>query len=156
MNIAFIITLLIVGLVLLMLEIFVIPGIGVAGFLGVAALIAGCYLSFNFGTTMGLIVSGCVLVVLIILICIALREKTWSRLALETKVESSAGQNSSIVSVDDIGETTTRLAPMGTARINGNAVEVKSFEGFLDRGTKVKVVMIEDNIIYVKPIETEY
>lgn len=156
MNIAFIITLLFIGLVLMLLEIFVIPGIGVAGFLGVAALIAGCYLSFGFGTTVGLIVTGCVLVVLIILICLALREKTWSRLALNTKVESSAGQDSNIVSVDDIGETTTRLAPMGTARINGTAVEVKSFEGFLNRGTKVKVVMIEDNIIYVKPVETEY
>lgn len=156
MNIAFIITLLIVGLVLLMLEIFVIPGIGIAGVLGVAALIAGCYLSFGFGTTIGLIVTACILLVLIILIIIALREKTWSRLALDAKVESSAGQNSSIVSVDDIGETTTRLAPMGTARINSKAVEVKSFEGFLDQGTKVKVVMIEDNIIYVKPVDTEY
>lgn len=156
MNIAFIVTLLIIGLVLLMLEIFVIPGVGVAGILGVAALIAGCYLSFNFGTTVGLIVTGCVLVILIILICIALREKTWTRLALNTKVDSSAGQDSGIVSVDDCGETVTRLAPMGTARINGVAVEVKSFEGFLDRGTKVKVVMIEDNIIYVKPVEVDF
>lgn len=153
MSTAFIITLLFIGLILLLLEIFVIPGIGIAGILGVAALIAGCFLSFGAGTTTGLIVTGCVLVVLIILLCIALREKTWTRLALETKVESSAGQDGSIVAIGDRGVTVTRLAPMGTARINDKAVEVKSFEGFLDSGTGVSVVMIEDNIIYVKPIE---
>lgn len=153
MNTALIVTLIIVGLVLLMLEIFVIPGVGIAGILGIACTVAGCWISFGCGTSIGLAVTGGVLVVLIILICIALRAKTWSKLALETKVESSAGQDGSIVAIGDSGFTLTRLAPMGTARINDKSVEVKSYEGFLDNGTAVTVVMIEDNIIYVKAVE---
>lgn len=156
MNIAFIIALLIVGLVLLLLEIFVIPGVGVSGVLGISALVAGCVLAFRFGITTGLVVTGVVVFVTIVLIVIALRSKTWERLALKTRVESSAGQVATVVSVGDGGITSTRLAPMGKARIGERFVEVKSLEGFVDPGVDIKVVMIEDNIIYVKPSSFQY
>ena len=152
MNTAFIISLLVIGIILLLLEIFVIPGIGVAGILGIASVIAGCYFSYDWGTHAGMIVTGGVLVIIIILLAIALREKTWERLALKTNVESSAGQDSTVVATGDKGETITRLAPMGSARIEGRTVEVKSYEGFVDPGVDVEVVMIEDNIIYVRPV----
>lgn len=152
MSTAFIISLLAVGIILLLLEIFVIPGIGVAGILGIAAVIAGCYLSFGWGTQTGMIITGSVIIVIIILLAIALREKTWDRLALKTNVESSAGQDTTTVTLGDKGVTTTRLAPMGSARIEGRTMEVKSYEGFVDPGVNVEVVMIEDNIIYVRPV----
>lgn len=156
MNIAFIIALLIVGLVLLLLEIFVVPGVGVSGVLGISALVAGCVLAFRFGVTTGLVITGAVVLVTIMLIIIALRSKTWDRLALKTTVASSAGQVAAVVSVGDRGVTSTRLAPMGKARIGEHFVEVKSLEGFVDQGVDIKVVMIEDNIIYVKPSSVQY
>jgi len=152
MNIGLIVTLLVVGLVLLLLEILVIPGIGVAGIIGLVSLSFGCYFSFGYGTTTGLIVTAAVILLLIVLLWWALREKTWKKLALNTQVQSSAGQDSAVVAVGDQGVTTTRLAPMGTARIADKTVEVKSLEGYLDPGKNVTVAMIEDNIIYVKTI----
>ena len=48
------------------------------------------------------------------------------------------------------------LAPMGAARFGDNVVEVKALEGMLDPGTPVKVVLIEDNKIYVRPLSEEF
>ena len=41
---------------------------------------------------------------------------------------------------------------MGTAKFGENAVEVKALEGMIDPGVEVKVVLIEDNRIYVNNI----
>lgn len=153
MSTAFIISLLIIGIVLLLLEIFVMAGFGVAGVAGIAFLIAGCFFSFEWGTRAGIIVTATTVAIIIILLILALKAKIWERLALKTNVESTAGQDSSSVSEGDVGKTTTRLAPMGSARINGKIMEVKSENGFLDAGTAVKVTRIDNNIIYVTPEE---
>ena len=154
MNLAFIISLLAVGLVLLLLEIFVVPGIGVAGFAGAGAFIAACYLTFSkYGTTYGLAVTALSLLLLGILIWYALREKTWKRVALETKVESSAGQDASGVAVGDKGTAATRLAPMGTVQFACGKFEVKCESGFTDPGSAVEVVSVENNMIIVKTVK---
>lgn len=153
MSIALIAALMLVGLVLLLIEILIIPGVGVSGILGMAGLIAGCVFSFDYGVSAGLAVSFGVLVVIAALLWYVLRAKTWQRLALEDKVESSAGQNAaSVAKVGDEGITLSRLAPMGTARIGDRSLEVKSFDGLIDPGVKIVVTNIEDNIILVKPL----
>ena len=49
-----------------------------------------------------------------------------------------------------IREAGTRLALIGNADIGGRLVEVKSADGFLDEGTPVIVVRVEDAQITVK------
>jgi membrane-bound ClpP family serine protease len=82
----------------------------------------------------------------------ALRSNTWSRLALNTKIDSRAGQDETVVTVGEKGKTLTRLAPMGTAQIKDKTLEVKSQEGILDAGVEIEVVLIDDGKIYVKSI----
>ena len=43
---ALIITLIVVGLVLLIVELILVPGFGVVGILGVASMVASCWLGF--------------------------------------------------------------------------------------------------------------
>ena len=50
----------------------------------------------------------------------------------------------------DEGVAVTRLALIGNADIGGRLVEVKSADGFLDEGTPVIVVRVEDAQITVK------
>ena len=50
----------------------------------------------------------------------------------------------------DEGVAITRLALIGNADIGGRTVEVKSADGFLDEGTPVVVVRVEDAQITVK------
>lgn len=158
MSMAFIIILTIVGLVLILSEIFLIPGVGVAGAFGVASLGGACYYVFyEFGFLAGSIFTASIVTVLIILITYAIKAKVWKKLALNTNINSKAlNLDESVLSVGDIGKAVTRLAPMGTARIEGKAYEVKSLEGMIDAGTEVEVVLFEDNKIYVKPVTEDF
>ena len=150
----FIITLILVGLVLLFAEILLIPGVGIAGILGLLSLGGSCFYAFNqMGTMVGAIVTAGNVVLIVALTVWVLRAKTWKRLTLETNIESKAvSSESSVLSVGDKGKTLTRLAPMGTVRFGQNAVEVKALEGLIDPDVEVEVVLIEDNRIFVKPL----
>lgn len=146
-----IIALVLVGLVLILAEILLIPGVGVAGILGLLSLGGSCYYSFyEFGNLTGGIVTGVNALLLVITLIYVLRAKTWKRMSLETNIDSKAvDDDSSYIAVGDKGQTVTRLAPMGMVRFGERTVEVKALEGILEAGTDVEVVMIEDRRIYV-------
>ena len=152
----FIITLILVGLVLIFAEILLVPGVGIAGILGLLSMGGSCFYAFyEFGNTVGAIVTAVNAVLIVALTIWVLRAKTWKRMSLETNIDSKAVEGATL-SVGEKGKTLTRLAPMGSARFGNYVVEVKSLEGMLDPETQVEVVLIEDNMIYVKPVGTEY
>lgn len=155
---AFIIILIAVGLVLMLAEILLIPGVGVAGILGLISLGGSCFYAFHeFGPETGTIVTVVNVVLLVSLTVYVLRAKTWKKLALNTNIDSKIQFfDENTLAVGDTGKTITRLAPMGTAKIGENSYEVKSLEGIIDPGTEVEIVMIEDNRIYVKPVEKDF
>ena len=148
----FVIVLILVGLVLIFAEILLIPGVGIAGVLGLLSMGGSCYYAFyEYGNTAGAIVTAVNAVLITALTIWVLRAKTWKRMSLETNIDSKAVEGV-FLSVGDQGKTLTRLAPMGSVRFGDNVVEVKALEGMLDPGVDVEVVLIEDNKIYVKPI----
>ena len=151
-----VITLIIVGLLLLFAEILIIPGVGVAGILGLLSLAGSCVYAFlEIGNTAGIIVTAVLSVLLVALTVYVLRAKTWKRVSLSTNIESKAVAEVT-VSVGDEGKTLTRLAPMGQALIGDNSVEVKALEGMIDPDMDIVVVMIDDNKIYVKLKENDF
>jgi membrane-bound ClpP family serine protease len=151
-----VITLIILGLLLLFAEILIIPGVGVAGILGLMSLAGSCVYAFlEISTTAGVVVTAVLSVLLVALTIYVLRAKTWKRISLNTNIESKAVEDIA-VSVGDEGKTLTRLVPMGQALLGGESVEVKALEGMIDPDVEVVVVMIDDNKIYVKPKENEF
>lgn len=151
-----VIILLLVGLVLLLVETFLIPGFAVTGILGIAAMAFGCYLAFvDISTGCGIAVTLLCIIVTAVLIAIALRPSTWKRFSLHTNIDSKADDNPKQKGIEVGGTATavTRLAPMGTALFDcGAKAEVSSQEGFLDQGTRVVVTAIDDNKIFVKKL----
>jgi membrane-bound ClpP family serine protease len=154
----FIITLILVGLVLMFAEILLVPGVGVAGILGLISMGGSCFCAFHqYGNTVGAIVTAVNVLLLIALIIWVLRAKTWKRMTLETNIDSKAvSSEAAVLAVGDRGKTLTRLAPMGQAVIWGESTEVKALEGMIDSNVEVVVVMIDDNKIYVKPKVNEF
>jgi len=147
-----IITLILVGIVLMIAEILLIPGIGVAGILGLLSMGGSCWYAFyEFGNLTGGIVTGVTAVVLVAFAVVVLRAKTWKRMTLNTTIESKVNQLTVELSVSDKGRTVTRLAPMGSARFGDEIVEVKALEGMIDPNVDVEICMIEDGKIYVVP-----
>ena len=148
-----IITLILVGLVLILAEILLIPGVGVAGVLGLLSMGGSCYYAFyEFGNVTGGIVTGVTALVLVAFAVIVLRAKTWKRMTLDTRIESKVNQVSVELHVSDKGRTVTRLAPMGSARFDDEIVEVKALEGMIAPDVEVEICMIEDDKIYVRPV----
>lgn len=152
-----IISLVIVGLILILAEILLIPGVGIAGVLGVLSMGGSCFYAFHeFGNLTGGVVTGINAILLVVLLVYILRAKTWKRMTLETNIDAKAvADESAVVAVGDKGRTLTRLAPMGSVRFGDNVAEVKAIEGMIDPGTDVEVVMIEDNRIVVRTARDE-
>lgn len=154
----FIIVLILVGLVLIFAEILLIPGVGIAGALGLLSIAGSCFYAFHeLGTTAGIIVTVINSVLIIALTIWVLRAKTWKRFTLNTNIDSKAiDLFEEKLSIGDRGKTLTRLAPRGTARFEDETYEVKALEGMLDPGIDIEIVLIEDNTIYVQPLEEDF
>lgn len=157
-DMGFIIVLILVGLVLIFAEILLIPGVGIAGILGLLSLSGSCFYAFNqLGNVTGAIVTVINAVLIVGLTAWVLRAKTWKRFTLNTNIDSKATISfEEKIAVGDRGRTLTRLAPMGSALIGKEAYEVKALEGMIDHDVEVEVVLIEDNRIYVKPYKEEF
>jgi membrane-bound ClpP family serine protease len=150
-----IIALILLGLVLLFLEIFVIPGLTIAGVAAGVSLVMGVYLSFhNYGFWGGIITLTFSSIAGIVLFVYAFNSRTWSEMALQKTIDSKVNTiELDEVLVGDRGRTVSRLAPMGKVQIHDQFYESKSVEGFLDQETEVEVVKIIKGQILVKPIK---
>lgn len=147
-----VISLIIIGLIFIFAEVLLIPGVGVVGILGLLSMGGSCFYAFyELGTTAGIIVSIVNAVLIILLMIWVLRARTWKRMSLETNIDSKAVVPDVAVSVGDVGNTLTRLAPMGMARFGDSSIEVTSSEGIIDNGSKVVVTAVEGIKIFVAP-----
>jgi membrane-bound ClpP family serine protease len=148
-----VISLIIIGLLLMFAEILIIPGVGIAGILGVAAMAGSCVYAFlEIGQTAGVIVTAVNAVLLVVITIWVLRAKTWERLALATNIDSKAIVPEAEVVPGTVGVTVTRLAPMGTARFGDLRLEVTAREGIIDPGVEVEVVEVDGIKVYVSAV----
>ena len=151
---ALIISLTIIGILLIIAEIALIPGIFVAGTLGLLAMAGSCWLAFDqYGQTAGLITIAVNILLAVTSTVLTLRSKTWKKLSLHTEIDSrtdSAPEDKGIA-VGSEGKTITRLAPMGKVLFGDITVECTARNGLIDPGQEVTVILIDDNKIYVKP-----
>lgn len=147
-----IILLVFLGLLLLLLEVLIIPGITIAGIGGILLIGGSVWVAFDsYGITGGIVTITVSAVLLIIVFIIALRSKTWKKLALNTNIESAiesfAGQ---VPKVGEEGTTISRLAPMGKVQINNFEYEARSQNSYIDENSEITVIAVESNKVIVK------
>lgn len=141
---------------LIVLELVAIPGTTIAGLSGVALSIWGIYEVFvEYGAWMGGMVLIFDVVVCLVLLIWSLKTKTWKRFAQKEEISSKVNEIQTTVKAGDIGKTITRLAPMGTALINGERMEVYTSTSFLDPQTDIVVEEVEGNKIRVNKVDKE-
>ncbi|MPM09448.1 hypothetical protein SDC9_55765 [bioreactor metagenome] len=151
MDWTLIITLISTGIILILLEIFLLPGM-VAGIIGGAAVLFGIYESYMvYGAKAGIITTGATLIVTILLLVFLFRSNTWKKAALNDSIDSRVNDESAKLSPGDQGKTITRLYPIGKAEINGDVYEVQSLTGIIEPEADIVVVKIEGYKIFVKP-----
>ncbi len=149
-----IVSLILAGILFLLAEMLLVPGVGVAGIVGILSLAASCWYTFDkAGSKAGIVVTLINVVLVLIMLVIALREKTWKKFELGTEINSKVNNEVSQVKVGDRGVAMTRLAPMGTAKFDKVSCEVKSFDNsMVAASTEIEVVLVEDNKVIVKTI----
>ncbi len=139
------------GVALLAAEIFVIPGVGIAGVLGTFAVLGSVTLSMiGSFPTMNEVVSAVGLVAFSILVAGVLifamvRHLPHSRSMKGILLEDSTSRETGYISAPDrqdligsIGITTTDLRPSGTAKFGDERIDVVTEGPFLEAGVRVK------------------
>lgn len=154
MEIVTVILLLLLGVILLLVEFLLIPGISIAGVGSIISLAVSVFLAFKYwGNLVGIIVLLGIVVFVPVLIYFLLKGKTMKRMALNSDIDGKVQTvDNQKIHIGDIGETIGRLAPLGKAKFNGISAETRSLGNYVDPKTKVRVVNIEGNTVIVEPI----
>ena len=154
MTLTLIILFILIGLLLIWLEFFIVPGITVAGIGGLILILGGIFFAYaNAGQTTGHIVLFSSLMLLTIMLIISFRSKTWKKTALETVVDGVVeGIDTAKVKVGDKGTTISRLAPMGKVIVNGEIIEAKSKLGLVDEDNEIVVLEVYSTNVLVERV----
>ncbi len=154
MSWSLIVVLIVIGLIFLLLEMLVIPGTTIAGVVGFGCVVVAVWAAFvTHGTNAGLLTLAISVFLSALSLYYALKSKTWRRLSLETRNEAKVNViDENLVKPGDTGVAISRLAPAGTVEIRGEQFEAHTYGEFLNPGTKVEVVKVEFNKIFVKSL----
>ncbi len=156
MSLSVLILMVIVGLALILLDLFFIPG-GVVAFIGLALVFYADYRSFqDLGDTAGwwfVILSG---LASALLVWQFFRPSFWNRFGPEGEMTGKVNtEDLGFVKVGDRGKAAGTIRPSGMARINGELVEVHARSEMIAAGQDLEVTKIESNRIIVKSIQPE-
>ncbi len=164
------VALFVVGVVLLLAEIFVIPGFGIAGVAGLIAVVFSLGVSLigniGFDFPSGTEVSSAVTtlaatLVLFIILLFSLgrylpRSERFNLLVLQPALSSDIGYTSAHSHFEFMGKnglSTTPLRPSGSAEIAGRRVDVVTDGEFIDSGTPVEVVNVQGARVQVRAVK---
>ncbi len=155
LDIIIILVLALVGIGLLILEIFFIPGIGIAGIGGIAMLAGAVWFAYEqIGTITGNVTLITSLIVLILSIYWFIKGKMINNLSLHKDIDSTAPNNiKSDIKIGQEGITISQIKPMGQILIDGNVIEAKSENGFIEVNKKVEVEKIYSTYVIISEIK---
>lgn len=141
MEIGIVLLLLVIGVVLLLIEFFLIPGISIAGVGGVLFLGGGIVYAYTaIGPEAGHLTVFGAIVIIALALWIFLKTRTLEKMSLKTEIESKNDPLAGVeVKEGDAGIAVSRLAPMGKVKVGGHVMEARSLNGFIDEGTEVVV-----------------
>lgn len=148
------------GVVALLLEIFVIPGFGVAGVVGLGLVTWSVFLAST--SPVQAIISLSVafvgsIVLLYVLVKVMGRKGMFERLVLGMKMDKETGYIASPKNLDKYlgmeGITITPLRPAGSIEVGGDRLDVVTEGGFVSVNSPVKVILVEGGRIVVRPVK---
>lgn len=157
MSLLAIILLIILGLILLLLEFVVIPGVTIAGVGGFLLLAGSVYIAFaEMGKVAGFITLAIVLILSPLMVYYFFKSRAGKVMILDSKIDGVIENfNPDKLKVGDIGKTIGRLAPMGKIKVNGEVFEAQSNGSFIDHQMDIRIIKINLNKVIVEPLKDE-
>ncbi|RMH42716.1 MAG: hypothetical protein D6689_07370 [Deltaproteobacteria bacterium] len=148
-----VIGLMVLGLALLAIEVFVIPGFGVVGVLGAAAMIGSVWFAYHelspASAAVAVVAGACAGGVLLWLFP---RTSAGRAMVLESATTGRAARPTLARLTGREGVAVSDLRPSGTAEIDGAPVDVITDGQYVERGTKIRVARVEGARVVVEPL----
>ncbi|MDD3624009.1 MAG: hypothetical protein PHT17_00300 [Proteiniphilum sp.] len=157
LDLIIVIALLILGVLFMLVEIFLLPGISIAGIAGAIFLIGGIAYAYLFlGSTAGNVSLAASVAALGGTFVWLLRSKSLQKISLETNIDSTVDNtNLQKMAVGDTGIAVSRLNPIGKVMVNDIVAEGKSVDGkFIEEDSEIEIVKVETYNVLVKRKES--
>ncbi|TVQ14244.1 MAG: nodulation protein NfeD [Bacteroidetes bacterium] len=167
----------VLGIVLVAVEIFALPGFGVAGITGIIFMVSGLALAMvgNQGpdfTGVPMSEIGQAFLIVIIAFFLSLSSSFYigaklitshgrlgNTLSLNTIQDTSAGYSSVNIKMRDLlgktGVTYTMLRPSGKVEVDDDVYDATALTGYIDKGETVKIVKYETSQVFVVKVQKE-
>jgi membrane-bound serine protease (ClpP class) len=149
--------LIVIGFILILIEIFLVPGINIFGIFGVLMVALGiifAYSRLSLATANFIMVIS--LIIALVLVRFVVKSKTWRRIVLNDKQEKAQGFHASTENLAKLigkrGNAYTPLRPAGIALIEDQKVDVMTEGDFIEKDREIEVIMVEGNRVVVREI----
>lgn len=154
LDLFIIIALVAFAIFLLILEIFFLPGLSVAGIFSFIFYGVALYYAFaEVSTAIGFITLALAIILSVFIVWYFMRSRTLDKMSLHTAIDTTAPTEvSNNLKVGDQGTALSRLNPMGRVLIGNTTAEARALD-FIDEGTPVVITHIERTTILVEPID---
>ena len=150
----YIVLLILLGIILLVLEIVVLPGL-IAGIIGSLFLLVAISWTFaEYGTTIGIYTTIGTFLITGISLYFSFKSKVWRRFSLKQDLRDSRANvaDSSTLSEGMEALTISALRPMGTVMINDIKLEARTNGEFIGENRKVVVLHLLPSGVVVKEL----
>ena len=141
------------GLLLLLLELFVTPGV-VVGILGILAWFAALWQVYSdYGTSAGNWTTLGMIFLLVASVVWGLKTNVWKKVTIHTNITGKSNEIIGFVPQIGLkGKSVSMLRPTGSARFENTVFEVVTRGEMIDPGAEIEIIEIENRKIYVKKI----
>lgn len=152
----------VLGIIFLIIEAFI-PGFGFFGIGGLTSIVLSIVCKIFVGETverilLELVIALVVIIALLVWIIISARKGLISKSPLISKgssIPTFFNDDDLKIFIDQSGETVTTCKPVGKIRLDNEIYDATSLEGFLDIGTKIKVVNVKNNTLEIVKFKEE-
>lgn len=147
-----ILSIILVGLILVFLEIFLIPGTTLFGIVGGIALVIGVILIYsNYGSKWGNITTASTMVLVLVAFVAGFKVIQSNKLAMKAEITGKVNElEKNLYNIGDKGVTVSELRPNGKGIFNENKIDVYSNGEYIQRDSEIEIIKITNDKIFVK------
>ncbi|MBK0404194.1 hypothetical protein I5M27_14455 [Adhaeribacter sp. BT258] len=147
-----IVSLLVFGILLLVVEIVLVPGTTLVGLAGIILMAIGIWLGFrDLGLVYGYWMLGISVLLTAGAVYFGLKKQTWQRFTLTTVNKARVNEDDRpAVEVGEVGKALSALRPAGTGYFHGKTFEVTTNGEFIQTDTAIRILKVEPHRIVVE------
>lgn len=146
----------VLGIIFLIIEA-IIPGFGFFGISGISGLVLSLIIKVFVGESaerilLELVIALVVIIAILVWVIISAKKGLISKTGLISKgssIPTFYNDDDLKIFIGESGEAVTTCKPVGKIRLDNEIYDATSLSGFLDIGTKIKVVNVKDNTLEI-------